>query len=727
MGTLRESYLEMSNCDNFVEQLWRKGKCANCFQSRDKHQNAVNKHEDASFTGSGSANCRPKRVVIPPQSPKTQNFKACSVEKTDNLFEQEQGKEGTDKGNGENDINKSITPCTTHAIEVTNDRSSTVTDSRKEAQDFKTSTALKPRPAPRPKPRPASRAVEFSYSAASRDENPQESADVLNGPTSFENSLGNSLTQPCNATSSEIPIESGLSILDNVEKAKLENRSNNETDSVTICNEVDVVEFGEPKNDAEFLDVNKSDILPSSDNVSTEIEEAAPVSTNAIEDDDSSDEYVPMKSNIVLFGVESDPLREEVRETDVLKPNCESDSDSKKMAISENRMKVACGSQIDEELSSTVLEFRNPLCMITNKINESRITDRDTGESDKLNNNRDNPNKTICKFSSITEPNYVNRASSSSSESAVSGSQDSGYENTRKSNRGDSFNNASGNESVLVEQEVGLLADIPVTVTPTTNDGYCIIESSGTSSSSWGSSTWDSCSTSDLHENSGEAMAAKNSFGNLNTRNNKPHLVASPRVAVKEQPIPNEKLQSSNTGPFYVNTTLKPITKPYKVVDISAGVAVPTTESPSDAPPLPPKEKDLKKDRAEELNHIYLEPSDGTAAAPEQNLKNEKDEKAISKVSASLNSSFSKASGSVMDKSSAVRRAPAPRPRSRIPSQFGTLPKPAPRTSRILNDTVVKVDTKEQRVVTVTPPVGKFCDFMLWFCKTGGHLIWKTW
>ena len=308
----------------------------------------------------------------------------------------------------------------------------------------------------------------------------------------------------------------------------------------------------------------------------------------------------------------------------------------------------------------------------------------------------------------------------------MSGSQDSGYENTRKSNRGDSFNNASGNESVLVEQEVGL-ADIPVTVTPTTNDGYCIIESSGTSSSSWGSSTWDSCSTSDLHENSGEAMAAKNSFGNLNTRNNKPHLVASPRVAVKEQPIPNEKLQSSNTGPFYVNTTLKPITKPYKVVDISAGVAVPTTESPSDAPPLPPKEKDLKKDRAEELNHIYLEPSDGTAAAPEQNLKNEKDEKAISKVSASLNSSFSKASGSVMDKSSAVRRAPAPRPRSRIPSQFGTLPKPAPRTSRILNDTVVKVDTKEQRVVTVTPPVGKFCDFMLWFCKTGGHLIWKTW
>ncbi|XP_022809049.1 flocculation protein FLO11-like isoform X2 [Stylophora pistillata] len=698
----------MSSCDNFVEQLWRKGKCANCFQSRDKHQNAVNKHEDATFTGSGTANCKPKRVVIPPQSPKNQNFEACSVENTDNLFKQERGKEGIDKGNGEKSINKSITPCTIHAIGASKDCSSTVTDFSKKAQDFKSSTVLKPRPVPRPKPRPASRAVEFSCGAVSRDENPQESADVLNGLTSFENSLGNSHAQPCNATSSEIPFESGSSILDHGEKSELENRSDTETNSETIENEVGAVELGEPKNDAEFSNVNKSDLLTLPANISidcsTETEAADPLSTNAIENDDSSDEYVPMKSNIDLFGVESDPLHEVVRETDVLKPNCESDSDSKQMAISENRMKVACGSQIDEQSSSCVLEFRNPLCMITNKISDTRTTDLDTGESDKMNNNHDNPKKIICKSSSITEPNYVNRPSSSSSESAVSSSQDSGYENTRKSNRGNSLNNASGNGSVLVEQEVGL-ADISVTITPTTSDGYCVIESSGTSSSSWGSSTWDSCSTSDFHENSGEAVAAKNSLGNLNTRNDKPHLVASPKVAVNGQSIAKEKLQSSKTGPFYVNTTLKPFTKPYKVVDISAGVAVPTTETQNDAPPLPPKEKDLKKDRAEELNHIYLEPSEEVATSPEQALKNEKDKKPISKASASLNSSLSKASGSAMDKSSAVRRAPAPRPRSRIPSQFGTLPKPAPRTSRILNDTVVKVDSKEQKVVTMTPPV----------------------
>lgn len=93
----------------------------------------------------------------------------------------------------------------------------------------------------------------------------------------------------------------------------------------------------------EFLDVNKSDILFLLDNVLIEIEEVVLVFINVIEDDDLSDEYVLMKSNIVLFGVEFDLLCEEVCEIDVLKLNCESDSDLKKMVISENWMKVVCG------------------------------------------------------------------------------------------------------------------------------------------------------------------------------------------------------------------------------------------------------------------------------------------------------------------------------------------------------------------------------------------------
>ena len=700
----------MSSCDNFVEQLWRKGKCANCFQSRDKHQNVDKTHEDTSFAGSATANCRPKRVVILPQSQRNQNVKPSNVEKTANLFKQEQGKEGIDQGNGVNGI-KTIAPCTTHAIKSTKDRSS-VTDASNKVQDSKLSVAPKPKPAPRPKPRPSFRAVEFSCSAISRDENPQESADVLNGPKPLEESLGNSHAPRCNANSLGISEEPELSILDHDKESEQENKLNIETVCETAVNEIDAVNLEEPRNDAELSDVNESDNVSSSNNTvvdSLETETDASLCKTVDEEDDSSDEYVPMKSNVELFGIESE--NHKLHETDVLKPNCEITSDLQEMAIGENRMKVTCDPRIDEENSSTVLEFHNPLCIITNEISDSNTTDGETGDCDKV-NDRDNPNKIISKSSNTTEPYYVNRPASSSSESTVSSSQDSGYENTRKSTRSDSSNSASGNntsDSVHVKEEVGLV-DIPVSITATASDGCCNIESSGTSSSSWGSSTWDSCSTSDFHENSSEAIPMKNTVGNFNTINDKPHSEVLPKLAANGQSIAIDKLQTSNSGHVYVNTTLKPFTKPYKVVDISTGVSVPTMESQNDAPPLPPKEKDLKKDRAEELNHVYLEPSEETVGTPEQGPKNKREDTPVSKAGASLSASLSKASSIVMDKSPAVRRAPAPRPRSRIPSQFGTLPKPAPRTSRILNDTVVKMDSKDPKVATATPPVGKFCD-----------------
>lgn len=60
-----------------------------------------------------------------------------------------------------------------------------------------------------------------------------------------------------------------------------------------------------------------------------------------------------------------------------------------------------------------------------------------------------------------------------------------------------------------------------------------------------------------------------------------------------------------------MNIILKLIIKLYKVVDISVGVVVLIIESLSDVLFLFLKEKDLKKDRVEELNYIYLEFSDG--------------------------------------------------------------------------------------------------------------------
>jgi len=197
-------------------------------------------------------------------------------------------------------------------------------------------------------------------------------------------------------------------------------------------------------------------------------------------------------------------------------------------------------------------------------------------------------------------------------------------------------------------------------------------------------------------------MLTEKAARKFNTTDNKPHSEA----------LTFRTAQSVTTGetPAYVNTTLKPFTKPYRVVDISSGVSVPTMEDQNDAPPLPPKEKDLRNDRAEVLNHVYLEPSEETKGIPDQDLANDKiDVVSAAKVRAASSPSLKQSSSNVTDNSPAVRRAPAPRPRSRVPSQFGTLPKPAPRTSRILNDMPVKVDSKEQKVAT--PPVGKlYCD-----------------
>lgn len=66
-----------------------------------------------------------------------------------------------------------------------------------------------------------------------------------------------------------------------------------------------------------------------------------------------------------------------------------------------------------------------------------------------------------------------------------------------------------------------------------------------------------------------------------------------------------------------MNIILKLIIKLYKVVDISVGVVVLIIESLSDVLFLFLKEKDLKKDRVEELNYIYLEFSDGNVVVLE--------------------------------------------------------------------------------------------------------------
>ena len=703
----------MSACDNFVEQLWRKGKCVNCFQSRERHQNGDGSQDDTS-SANRTANCRPKRVLIHPQSPSNRNVKAFHLEKTAKSLKDENGREEYNR-EGANSV-KTIAPCTAHA---TNDNTasrggSIASDTSRTEQHSKSFVVTKPKPVPRPKPRPPTRAIELEKSGVSRDESPQESDDGLNDSSALENSLGKSHNRPqCNANSLENS-EVALSIPDHdiKESEELYNKSNIETVCDTIVDEEAIMDV-QDSIDKDSVDHDEnvkmssknSAVVDSSDSVTD-------LSDLKFEDDDDSDVdgYVAMKSNIVLFTAE--PIQvHNIHKTDVMEPNIEVNLDLHGKATIDNETVDAastCDSEIDEgsETSSGVLEFRNPLCLITNEImGSSSDSQIGSGACDRLNSNK------ISSKSNSTEPFYVNRLSSTSSTDTGSSSHDSGYENTRKSTRSNSTNSASGNSSDVaaanVNIEGGDSAEAPEYVVFTETSDRCAVESSETSSSSWGSSTWDSCSTSDFQENSCEGLLVERAFGKFDARkkSDKHHPEASSTQLKSGQAVVADK-GSVDAGHVYVNMASKPFTKPYKVVDISTGVSCPTNESQNDVPPLPPKEKDLKKDKVDD--HVYLEPSEEAPSRPEHGPPDEKKEAVtVPRETAPSSPPPSPAPNSTTDKSAAVRRAPAPRPRSRVPSQFGTLPKPAPRMSRILNDAPVEnKDVKEQKVTTA-PPVGK--------------------
>lgn len=705
----------MSACDNFVEQLWRKGKCVNCFQSRERHQNGGGSQDDTS-SAYRTANCRPKRVLIHPQSPSNRNVKAFNLEKTGKSFKDESGKEENNR-EGANGI-KTIALCTAHA---TNDNTvrrddSIASDTSKTEQHSQSFVVTKPKPVPRPKPRPPTRAIELKKSVVSRDESPQESNDRLNDSSALENSLGKSHNRPqCNANSLENS-EVALSIPDHdtKESEELYNKSNIETVCERIVDEEAIMDV-QDSIDKDSVDHEENIKISSKNSVAVDSSQSVTdLSDLKIEDDDDSDVdgYVAMKSNIVLFTAE--PIQvHNIHKTDVMEPNVEVNLDLHGEAISDNGTVNAastCDSEIDEgsETSSGVLEFRNPLCLITNEImgssSDSQIGD---GACDRL-----NPNK-ISSKSNSTEPFYVNRLSSTSSTDTGSSSHDSGYENTRKSTRSNSTNSASGNSSDVaaahVDVEEGDSAEAPEYVVFTETNDCSAVESSETSCSSWGSSTWDSCSTSDFQENSCEGLLVERTFRKFDARKKpaKHHPEVSSTQLKSGQAVVADK-GSVDASHVYVNMASKPFTKPYKVVDISTGVSCPTNESQNDVPPLPPKEKDLKKDKVDD--HVYLEPSEEAPSRPEYAPPDEKKEAVtVPRETAPCSPPPSPASNSTTDKSAAVRRAPAPRPRSRVPSQFGTLPKPAPRMSRILNDAPVENKEVKEQKVTTAPPVGKSC------------------
>lgn len=685
----------MSACNNFVEQLWRKGKCSNCFQSKERHQNTVRADADVR-----------KEEVINSHSQGNQAFQS---EKNSGLFKEENDEEKTILESA--NMVQTIAPSATR-----DDKVVTEADGRKTEQGAKSLVGIKPKPMVRPKPRAPSGTVDSEKHVISCDENPLKSEDALSDSIEVEDSPGKSHNRPrCNAkfTQKTEPLFSKPD--DDLQVSKrANNKANIEPVSDTIIHDEECIREVDDSTDSVTAEQRNLVKISSKNDIDDITENERELLNLKIENDSGSDldEYVPMKRSIVLFTDEPGKERNAF-ETDHVVSNTK-ERHGRNIMTCEPRAVTATGtydSEVDEEneQSSRVLEFRNPLCFIANEI-EMDDNERRNDTCDKLNSNE------ISSEFNSAKPFYVNGSGSTCRRENGSNNLNSEYENTRSSSGNNSSNGASGNNTDVVARGKLNEEDIIISSKGTSDvllekNGYVVMESSGTSNSSLGSSILDSCRISDFQESSCEGLHVEKASGKLNTGNDidKPHCEILKNKLSNVQTVASEKCDIK-TDPISENSTPKHFTKPYKVVDISTGFECPTTEDQTDVPPLPPKEKDLRKDHINEFkHHVYLEPSDKAPMVPEQGPPDEEKET----VPTLKGSGFSSSPPSptvrcVVDKSSSVRRVPAPRPRSRVPSQFGTMPKPAPRISRIIADVPKTENTEVQKNMMVnSPPIGK--------------------
>ena len=688
-GVLRKGYLTMAGCDNFVEQLWRKGKCANCFYPKESHQ-----HDSSENIGEDTAcisNYKGKHSVTQPQSQSVSHIKQ------DNVFSVERSENSLKKKLMQSENTKEKHELVIAPDSTRNEDHGFATNVGETDQNVKVFVTNKPKPTPRPRPRPFSCVGESTVCAKIREENVHDSPELLNGVNeAFENSLGKSHEGAvCNASSLESPEATGISIpVYNEILNNTANDGNIETVFETILREE--LEEGTSLVNMNLEDQNDKNICLT-ENDEREAAETDLSKLKVGDSEDDNDAYVPMRSSIALFVGEPTALQSS--KTDVLNVvRHNMDEDGMSLNKSDRIEKVVVSCHFDTDKSATyVSESKHPSFKITDDMGSAQSsTLQEPVECGKL---------SPC----TKEPVYENRPASISSD--ASSGQDSGYENIRKSTRSNSSNSISGNATDVDSNVKTPEVDSVNEISPVVFSGpESSIESSGTSCSSWGSSTWDSCSASDFHETSSDCHKAGTEF--LHTRNHgdKPHINRLGISSDMEQSY-LDVMDQHHEEHVYLNADAKPMTRPYKVVDISTGLLVPATENQTELPPLPPKEKDLRKDRQEEIVHEYLEPCEEVKGIPEQ-PPSTRGPPSVPDMCSVPGRSFSTAPNTILDKSSPVRRAPAPRPRSRVPSQFGTLPKPAPRLSKVLGDVPVKVELSEgTNQKMVTQPTGEYHGF----------------
>lgn len=614
----------MSACDNFVDNLWRKGKCSNCFQPLTSHRGLSDERSRRSDNNFVSR----AKGALNGQANHKNSSQGNNLPHLDSKREKYTG--------GDTNLDKAQTSMRETAKDSVQ---------KCEVQKYVTVEGKDCKPALKPVPKPRQRA---SSALIVCDQNEdlcceQTSLDVESEVlTELRGDSKDRKSDPDanNFNVTEITVESGVTFSPET------NGRYGETETPTI-------EFSAIPSD----DGQKCTFVSDEINMGSMKTHSSQMASRS--ETESEEEYVPMRNNVFDMNMvieSADNYRADVLVNEDKTRNKSATSSTASDDVFNSAGVTSTGSQdkhvrdCEDQASKGLIQgngFRDEKPAITST---SHV-----------------PNH--------AERFYVNRPVSVASERSTSSS-----ESAKESCNSSSSNNSSSMripQNGLARREVQQSAPIL-----SVDSGKSTGESSD-SSSSWGSSTWDSCSASDFHENSAEGigvgglLSSKGGLKEFKIKSTAHESFATKARNRRSNPDIKEQIPE---GPIYINAGVRPITKPYKVVDISTGLLV--SGDQDDTPPLPPKEKDLA---LESIPHDYMEPPEVpdkggfTGGFDNSRVRGGRPDDV-------LDPSESPPPISLPDKTGFVRRTPAPRPRSRISSQCGTLPKPVPRASKVFSE-----------------------------------------
>lgn len=581
----------MSGCSNYAENLWKKGKCSNCFRPKDQHNIATKdevRHNGEKSWSKTSVDASKK--LTPKSNGLSTDRRQESTKVGDDGREfMLRNKSNSGKIFGATDIVSTKTAFPTNQTSRQNGSSDKESASfKKEIEELESTD--KPRPIPRHRQRRSSKNSSFEE-------------DLLKSPCSDESSSAVSVTSfTVNGTT-----KSNITTTDICTVNKTGNSTNSHSKQINSGGKISTRE--------KSLNTMEGE---------SKAENTKPCTTTGVAKH-SDGEYMPMNNNVCNDEITSERKVEPIKMTSPIP--CKKD-DSSEAIINKNDSLDKANKQGDERCKNIHIDSTSPI--------------RLPSEACPLNAGKDTLN---------SEPFYENRSRVSSDRSSSTSSEKSlSKKITSPSDRPESL---AFKVQVDIDEirSSSIFEDI-------------IVESSGSSCNSSNSGSSYETSADNTSETQPTMSTTVDSPTNMNQVNS---------TLRRSNPDVTKLVE----GPSYTNSSVKPQTKPYKVVDISTCMLVHENEGDiSDIPPLPPKEKELNRQKETSgPDHYYYEPPDDILP----------DYKKLTPLNTEPPPPpvIVKKEGECSTVPASLKSMPIPRPRSQLPSySSSTLPRPVPRTAK---------------------------------------------